>query len=189
MKIPEEVLVWSFGGKAGKVKSQNEYSTDNSGNGYNMHCRTNDRFLTYVKTTAGISLGYESSKDHKIHFRVMDGKERPILSGEKVAFGIGGGNAFLRYAHRTVGINLDWSGNPIFEWLIYSSSANKGEPIPTGSPVAMINEKVQPDADFLVYMDRPGVAHVGWTSSPDWRKKITNWLTEEAFKKLVGGLL
>ena len=48
-----------------------------------------------------------------------------------------------------------------------------------------MNDKVEPTADFLVYLDRPIGGDVGWTTSPDWKGKITNWLTTEAFKKLV----
>lgn len=188
--IPEKVVVWIFGGKPGNLKSQNKYSTANAGNGYNMFCQTNTQFLTYLKTNVGINLGYTTnSAEHKIHFKLPDGKEREILTGEKVALGIGGGDAFLRYAHRTVGINLEWSADPSFEWRIYGPTSEKGKPIPTGYQVAILNEKVEPEADFLVYLDRPAGADVGWTTSPDWKGKLPDWLTKEAFSLLVKALL
>ena len=174
--IPTDVVIWSFGGKKGNVKSQNSYSTAGSGNGYNLHCRANGQFLTYHKTNVGINLGYTSNaKERKIHLRLPDGKERALLAGEKVALGIGGGDAFLKYAHRTAGINLTWAASPSFEWRVYAPTVDKGQPIPTGSVVAIINEKVEPDADFMVYLDRPVGADVGWTTSTDWKGKITNW--------------
>jgi len=187
--IPDKVLVWAFAGKSGNVKSQNKYSTDHSGNGYNMHCKTNNKFLSYEKTDVGINLGYTANGgEHKIHFKLPDGKEREILSGESVALGIGGGDAFLRYAHRTVGINLEWAGNPSFEWRIFGSTGEKGKPLPTGQVLAVMNDKVEPSADFLVYLDRPVGADVGWTTSPDWKGKLTDWLTTEGFNKLVAAL-
>lgn len=184
--IPEKVRVWRFGGKTGNLKSQNRYSTSNGGNGYNMLCQTNGKFLTYQERDAGINLGYTTNaEEHKIHLRLPDGKERDILTGEKVALGIGGGDAFLRYAERTLGINLKWTSDPVFKWRIYGATGEKGKPIPTGSWVAIVNANVEPEADFLVYLDRPVGADIGWTTSPDWKGKLTNWMTKAAFTALV----
>jgi len=164
--IPAEVLVWTFGCKPGNLRSQNQYSTANVGNGYSMHCRSNDQFLTYKKTNFGISLGYKTVEECKTHFRLPDERERDILTGERVALGIGGGRAFLYYDERTVGINLDWSGPPKFEWLLLDETGEMGKPIPTGSLVAISNVKVEPQADYLIHHDRTAGADVGWTSSP-----------------------
>jgi hypothetical protein len=188
--ISEKVVIWKFGGKPGTVKAQNQYSTAHSGNGYNMFCKVNNQFLTYKETNVGISIGYTTSPaEHKIHFKLPDDKERDILTGEPVAFGIGGGNAFLKYAHRTFGINLEWVSAPQFQWRIYGATSEKGKPIPTDSWVALVNEKVEPEADFLVYLDRPTGADVGWTTSPDWKGKAKDWLTKEAFHALIAVLL
>ncbi len=166
--IPLEVAIWKFGCKTGNLKSQNQYNPANIGNGYSMHCQTNNQFLTYKETNFGISLGYKTEAECKTHFRLPDGTEREILTGEKVALGIGGGKAFLGYTQRTVGINLNWFLNPKFEWVIFDQTGVQGKPIPTGSLVAIINENVEPRADFLVYHDRKVGADVGWTSSPGW---------------------
>lgn len=186
ISISDKVVIWKFGGNSGNVKAQNQYSTANGGNGYNMLCATNNQYLTYKDTNVGISLGYTSnSGEHKIHFRLPDGSEREVLTGERVALGIGGGKAFLKYAHRTVGINLEWVEQPSYEWLIYGPTSEKGTPILTDSSVAVINEKVEPEADFLVYLDRVAGADVGWTTSPDWKDKATDWLTAAAFATLM----
>jgi hypothetical protein len=175
----EKVVVWKFGGKPGNVKAQNQYSTANGGNGYNMHCETNNQYLTYKDTAFGISLGYTSnSGEHKIHFRLPDGSEREILTGEKVALGIGGGRSFLRYAHRTVGINLEWAADPSFEWLLLRAPNDSGQPIPTDSLVAIVNDKVEPEADFLIYHNRDLGADVGWTSSPSVKDYLEEWLKD-----------
>ena len=173
--IPAEVLVWTFGCKPGKLRSQNQYSTANVGNGYSMHCRTNGQFLTYKDTNFGISLGYKTAEECKTHFRLPDESEREILTGEKVALGIGGGRAFLYYAQRTVGINLDWSSLPKFEWLLFDETGEKVKPIPIGSLVAIINERVEPQADFLIHFDRTAGADVGWTSSPGQLENLTDF--------------
>ena len=81
--IPRNVMVWVFGGKPGNLRSQNKYSTGNSGDGYSLHCQSNNQYLTYAKQELGINIGYtKRASEHKIHFRLPDGAERDILSGE-----------------------------------------------------------------------------------------------------------
>lgn len=170
MNIPDKVQVWRFAGKPGNLKTQNAYETNS---GYNLFCRSNEKYLTWEKQTLGVNLGYEGTgKERKIHLRTPDGKERQVMSGEQIAFGIGGDPAFLMYAERTVGINLEWSEKPLFEWRIYAHGGPLGVAIPTGSFVSIVNEKVKPNPDFLIYMDRPG-ADVGWTTSPSFWDSLT----------------
>jgi len=189
--IPEKVVVWQFAGKPGNLKSQNSYSTNNGGNGYSMLNRTINQYLTYKEVPLGINLQFTTDSNlHKTHFRLPDGREREILTGEKVALGVGGGKAFLRYAHRTSGINLDWfNDDPEFQWRIYGPGSKKGQPIATNSWVALINAKVEPQADFLVYLDRIQAGDIGWTTSPDWKGKISDWITGDAFKILMASLV
>jgi hypothetical protein len=168
--IPSEVVVWRFGGKTGNLKSQNTYVTNG---GYNLFCNTNKKYLTYGKEPIGINLVWANGNDKKIHLRLPDNKEREILTGEPVALGIGGGEAFLHYGERTMGIDLNWEQNPFFEWYICGADAQKGKPISEGSFYAIVNSKVKPNPDFLVYLDRiPGQADVGWTTSPNWPGKV-----------------
>jgi hypothetical protein len=182
--LPPAVLTWQFGGKPGNLTAQNSY-TPNSG--YNMFCKTNRSYLTHERQALGINLGYtDDSRERKVHFRLPDGRQRAILTGEPVSFGIGGGDAFLYYKERTVGINLKWSGPPKPEWRIWGPTGEMGKPIPTGTLVALLNVNVKPTADFLVHLDRgPGVGDVGWTTSPNqiW----ANWGTSlvDFVKKLL----
>lgn len=185
--IPEKVVVWKLGGKPGNLKSQNQYATNT---GYNMLCRTNKKYLTYKEVKLGINLDYVSDAAvKKAHFRLPDKKEREILTGEKVALGIGGGDAFLKYAHRTVGINLDWSENPVYEWKIFGATGEEGKPIATGEWVCMINLNVQPKADFFIYFDRPAGGDVGWTTSKGFwdsvKDKVVSALTAKAADHLA----
>ena len=165
IEIPESVKMWKIGDGSANVVSWNSYR-DNQG--YNLFCQKNNRYLTWKKVPLGINLDYVGDASlRKIHFRLPDGAEREILSGESIAFGIGLGEAFLRYAHRDVGINLTWSKNPIFEWRIFGLDSETGKPIQENSLVAIVNDKVEPAPDFFIYLDRaPGMADVGWTTSP-----------------------
>lgn len=169
-QVPSEVVIWRFGGKTGNVKSQNTYAQNT---GYNLFCNTNKKYLTYGKEAIGINLDWADGNDKKVHLRLPDNREREILTGEPFSLGIGGGEAFLYYHHRTMGINLDWAQNPVFEWYIMGADAKKGQPVSEGSFYAIVNSKVEPNPDFLVYLDRvPGQADIGWTTSPNWPGKV-----------------
>jgi hypothetical protein len=168
--IPGPVLQWKFGEKSRNVQAQNTYRGND---GYSLFCTGNNKFLTYARTNLGINLGYiGDNSDKKIHLVLPDRQEREILTGELVGFGIGGGDAFLRYQERTVGINLEWAKNPAFEWRIFTASGEIGKPIAVGEKVAIVNVNVRPDIDFLIYFERPAGASIGWTTSPGWYQKF-----------------
>jgi hypothetical protein len=171
MEIPKEVVIWRFGGKTGNVKSQNHYSANT---GYNLYCSPNKEYLTYGKEPMGINIVWaKSGNDKKIHLVLPDKKEREILTGEPVALGLGGGDAFLYYSSRPTGINLKWGTNPVFEWRICGADGKKGVPVTEGNFYALVNMSVKPDPDFFIYLDRiPGQADIGWTTSPNWPGKI-----------------
>lgn len=173
MTIPDNVLHWQFSGKSGNIRSQNSYS---SNTGYNMFCRANNSYLTWKKRPLGINLDYISDSNvKKTHFRLPDNQEREILTGELFALGIGGGEAFLRYAHRTVGINLKWETSPgsCFQWKMFGPDGQSGKSIAPDTPIAIVNQNVEPAPDFFIYLDRQpgGVADVGWTTSQNFGTK------------------
>jgi hypothetical protein len=180
--IPNEVLSWQFGGKTGNLMSQK--SLLSASNGYNLLQRDNNRFLTYDKgNLLGIDLGYTADPENKrIHFRLPDGTEREILTGEPVAFGLGGAPSFLQYATQPVGINLKYVHNPTFEWRILDGTGNVGVPVSLGSWVAIINDRAE---DFLVHFERPG-GDIGWTSSVPW---YDNPLFRQAVQAAVAAIL
>lgn len=168
--IPNEVLSWKFGGKSGNVRSQNTYTTNT---GYSLQCISNNQYLSWGKQNLGINLVFMTKEtDKKIHFVLPDNQEREILTGEAVALGIGGGDAFLRYAERSVGINLEWTSNPSYEWRLFDASGETGKRIATGALTAIGNANVKPSADFMIYLERPG-ADIGWTTSPGWIDRIS----------------
>lgn len=171
LDLPDRVRCWRIGHGSDKVRSWNNYQNNR---GYSLFCQTNGEHLTYGKQKLGINLVFKPNQEFKTHFRLPDGLEREVLFGERVAFGIGGGEAFLRYGARTWGINLNWSGRPAFEWRVVGGQ--NGTPIPENSSVAIVNEKVEPSADFLIYLKRaPGHADIGWTTSPGFWDSLANW--------------
>ncbi|MCP9495644.1 MAG: hypothetical protein MSG64_14455 [Pyrinomonadaceae bacterium MAG19_C2-C3] len=173
IEIPESVRQWKIGSGSANIRSWNNYQNNQ---GYNLFCQNNAKYLTWKEVPLGINLAFTGDASlKKTHFRLPDGGERDILSGESIAFGIGGGKAFLRYAHRDVGINLEWSANPVFEWRIFGSNNQTGTPIAENSSVAIVNDKVKPSPDFFIFLERPpGMADVGWTTSPGFMNSILN---------------
>jgi hypothetical protein len=187
IEIPESVKQWKIGTGSANVRSQNSY-TNNSG--YNLFCQKNGKFLTWKQVPLGINLDFtDDASLKKTHFRLPDGSERDILSGELVAFGIGGGEAFLRYAHRNVGINLEWDRNPVFQWRIFGANGQLGTPIAQNSLVAIVNVKVEPSPDFFILLDRPrGMADVGWTTSPEFWNNAFNTLDKHKVEIAKGAI-
>ena len=167
MKIPKEVLVWKFGNVTNKLKSNNNYENNQ---GYNLTCATNKQYLIWKKGMLSINLQYSSEVQNKYHFQVPDNKQREILTGEPVAMAIGMGEAFLYYGKQRFGINLKWSTTPLYQWRIYTASGEKNEKIRAGTVCALVNVEVDPDPDFLVFLEKhvPKVIDLGWTTSPTW---------------------
>jgi hypothetical protein len=191
LTVPDTVVIWQFTGKPGNIRSQNQYSNNT---GYSMFCRSNGKYLTWKKVPLGINLDYITDAGvKKTHFRLPDNQEREILTGEPFALGIGGGEAFLGYAERDIGINLKWYESPQgkYEWRMFGSNGEIGKPIPTGSLVAIANEKVKPDPDFFIYLDRqpPGVADVGWTTSPEFWDQVLDAAGKAAVAAAKAALL
>jgi hypothetical protein len=166
--VPPEVVVWTLNGRSGPITTQNNYSTNQ---GYNLFCETNREYVTWGKRTHGINMVWTSDPNlRKIHFRRQVG-EGEIRTGDVLAFGLGGDPAFLYYKKRPVGVNLDWSSSPRFEWKIISSSGNSGEMLQPGQKMAIFNMNADPP-DFLVYHERPLGINIGWTTSPNWRQRF-----------------
>jgi hypothetical protein len=181
LEIPTVVAQWQFGGKSGNLRAQNTYDTNE---GYTLFCKDNGQFFTYAKPRFSINVGFASNnRDKKVHLRLPSGQENEIRTGDLIAFGLGGGDAFFRYAKRTVGINLEYSKKTVFEWRIFDETGEFERPIAMGTSVAIVNINVNPSPDFFIYFKRPAGADVGWTTSPGWWDKIKK-LTPLAKKAL-----
>jgi len=184
MNIPEEVLCWKLGGKPGTVRAQRKYETNT---GYNQLCKTNNEFLTWGERDFGVNLIWTQNQGlKKTHFRKQDGSDGEILTGETIAFGLGGNPSFLYYGHQTFGINCKWSETPKYEWQLFTASGNKGENIQTGEWITFLNLKVEPDPDFLIHFNRSTPAiNLGWTTSSDWLADFVDKARRETVRSAI----
>jgi hypothetical protein len=124
--------------------------------GYCFRNNTLGQSIKYGKRGAlgGINLVWDKAANlTNAHFENESG-QGAIKYGEKIAFKIDGiSTPFLRYEHRNLGINLGWSGKPVFEWVIVGGK--QGDTIKVGERFGLINIV---EKDFLVYAKRGGEA-------------------------------
>jgi hypothetical protein len=154
------------------------------------------KFLQHENQTFGINLGWTDNAspatEAKVRRWFLDrpGTDTsPIRYGEPVALGNGGKPSFIRYGERTVGINLEWSDTPVFEWKLLGGTV--GQPVNAKDPVAIYNTKAGSagsPGNFLIYFDRTAGGDIGWPDSTTWDEKLLKLGTDLAWsaaKKLV----
>jgi hypothetical protein len=133
------------------------------------------RFLQWEHQTWGINLGWTDDASPATAVKVSrwfftrQDTTHPIRYGDKVALGYGGSPSYIHYAHRTVGINLDWSYTPRFEWKLLGGKI--GKQVRSGDWLAIYNtETKQP----LIYFDRTVGGDIGWPDSETWPDQIAD---------------
>ena len=169
---------------------------------YNVKGSKIRKFLHYERQNCGINLGWtsnanaETAKKRSRWFFARRGNDKgPILYGESVAMGFGKSPSFIKYDHRTIGINLDWSKSPVYEWKILGGEP--GTPVRTGGNnwVVIYNVAHQ---EPLIYFERDdpcGTADIGWPDSETWKSQVKRYLKDKAFEEgkklaiatLIGG--
>jgi hypothetical protein len=149
------------------------------------------KFLQHETQQFGINLGWtddaEPATAEKVarwFFARNGGTDGPLTYGEMVAVGNGQKPSFIRYEERTLGINLGWSHQPVFEWRLIGGSL--GRLIDPNSYLAIYNEKA---GEFFVAFDRTVGADIGWPSSQTWGEQLTGELLEQAKKAAIKALL
>ena len=163
---------------------------------YNIKGSVIKKFLQYEKqgTGRGINLGWTdnasaktAAKRSKWFFSRSSNADHPIRYGERLALAWGTGKTpFIKYANRNVGINLDWSKSPSYEWVIRGGKV--GQPVKKGKDwVIIYNQKhKQP----LMYFNRTAGGDIGWPDSKTWRSPVDVaedgivWTAEELHKEL-----
>jgi hypothetical protein len=158
---------------------------------YNLKDSKVRKFLQHEEQTYGINLGWtddaepETAKKVARWFfsRSAEG-DRPLRYGETIAIGNGKKPSFIRYKERTVGINLDWSNTPVYEWKL--AGGELGQPIDPRKYLAIYNQK---GGEFLIFFDRTRGGDIGWPSSQTWGAQLTDELLEQAKEKGVELLL
>lgn len=128
---------WMIGANVKGVVLSKASWNDPSDKNYNLKGRTTRKFLQYEKQVFGINLGWTDNasattarKRSKWFFARKGGRQGPIRYGETIAIGWGKSPSFIKYDHRNVGINLDWSDKPVYEWTILGGKP--GTPVRTG---------------------------------------------------------
>jgi hypothetical protein len=187
---------WALGGptKTGPIltKSRFEGPSDRS---YNLKNRRLRKFLQHEHQQVGINLGWtddaepETAKKVARWFFTRSGTDdEPVKYGETIAIGNGKQPSFIRYAERDVGINLDWSNSPVYEWKLLGGKI--GQPVKAGERLVIYNEN---NGECLVYFDRTAGGDIGWPSSKTWGDQLGDVLAEavrnharKAYRKLLG---
>jgi hypothetical protein len=141
---------------------------------YNLKSQQVRKYLQHEKQAYGINLGWTddaepatAAKVRRWFFARMGGGNAPVRYGETIALGNGGDPSFIRNAHRTVGIDLDWSDTPVYEWKILGGSV--GDAVRTGDLVAIYNVHAR---ECLIHFDRTRGGDIGWPSSKTWGDQI-----------------
>jgi hypothetical protein len=157
---------------------------------YTLKGKVIRKFLQHEKQAFGINLGWTddaepgtAAKVERWFFVRNGGGDAPIRYGETIALGNGNDPSFLRYEERTVGINLDWSNTPVFEWKLLGGRL--GDPVQLQDWVAIYNEK---EKDCLIFFDRTVGGDIGWPTSTTWFAKFKKIVKEEALNALLDGV-
>jgi hypothetical protein len=126
----------------------------------------------------------------------QDGTYQPTMTVPKAydngtcrsaARGYGKTPSFIRNAHRDVGIDLDWSERPVFEWKLLGGKS--GQEIATGQWFAIYNTRAH---ECLLEFDRTVGGDIGWPSSQSWGDQLEDRIrdaVEDHWKEAVVALL
>ena len=182
-------------GKAGPVLPKDKFSVHPERN-FSVKGSRPRKFLQHENQTFGINLGWTDNASPATEAKVSrwfvdrPGTDTaPIRYGETVALANGGSPSFLRYAERTVGINLEWSETPVFEWKLLGGRV--GTPVNAKNPVAIYNARAGSagsPGNFLIHFDRNVGGDIGWPDSKRWESQIVDLglgMAWTAAKKLV----
>ncbi|MBK8214397.1 MAG: hypothetical protein IPK71_11665 [Myxococcales bacterium] len=117
--------------------------------------------LTYKRqgTLGGINLGWDTKHGDYVTIKRQAGSG-PVKYGEPVAIRVRRGNDgnYIRYSRRDLGINLDWSSSPVYEWRI--KGGQDGQPVKAGAVIAIVSTV---EKDSLVYCYRKNGAWLKWS--------------------------
>ena len=158
----------------------------------------NKKFLQYEKqgTAGGINIGWTNNataKTAKVRakwfFTRHSDSNKPLRYGELLAIAWGNTkNRYMEYTTRNVGINLQWSKKPVYQWVILGGQ--RGTPIRRGKDwVIIYNIKHE---EPLIYFNRTKGGHIGWPDSKKWRSERaakviadgTKWTVKQLKKEL-----
>ena len=127
------------------------------------------RYLQYEHQRWGINLGWTDDASAQTATAstqwefVAAAGSADIKYGDFVAFRNHKVDDFVVNGQRTLGVNLDWSNEPVREWMIIGGP--KGKAVTVGSHVSLFNTKCKLP---LIYFDRTVGGSLGWPDSKTW---------------------
>lgn len=148
---------WSLGSniESGALTTHQPYSLQNT------HY---DHYLKYGKRKYGINLKWDTQPQREFHFEGWGGaaQNSPILVGQRLAIRVGA-SKYLTYCKREYGINIAWSTDPQYEWIL--TGGTDGDQIESANnSFAIYNRKHK---DNLVYCSRTYGINLKWASDCD----------------------
>ena len=177
MMLVEKYKQWLFG--ATKPRTEilpKEKFTEHGERNYSLKNRQYVKYLQYEDQTFGINLGWTDDATNETGNKVArwffarpGSDDSPIRYGERLALGNGGGASFLKFEERTIGINLGWSDQPVYEWQIFGGKI--GAPVHTQEWVVIFNLRSE-EGEPLIFFDRTAGGDIGWPSSKTWPDQI-----------------
>jgi hypothetical protein len=157
---------------------------------YDLKNKKVRKFLQHEVQDVGINLGWTddaepatAKKVARWFFTRKGGGNQPLAYGEIVAIGVGKKPSFIRNKERAIGVDLDWSDTPVFEWIL---GGGKAGPINPNEYLAIYNQKA---GEFFTFFDRTAGADIGWPSSKTWGKQLSEKVIEEVKKEAVKALI
>ncbi len=194
-QVAEDYKQWMIGAnKRRPLMAQNAFR-EGSDRNYSLKGLHERKFLQWEHQTWGINLGWTDDAEPQTEKRVsrwffarVGGGTGQIKYGEPVALGYGKDPSFLRYEERTVGINLGWVNQPVFEWTLLGKAT--GRPVECGDRLAILNAKAgsSQSPGVLIAFDRTVGADIGWPDSRTWLDQLPGilaGLAEETVKKMI----
>lgn len=178
-RLARQFMQWYLaGGKAGPVLPKATFA-ESPTRSFSLKGSVPRKFLQHEKSL-GVNLGWTDDASPATGQRVSrwfvdrpGTATGPVRYGEPIALGYGIAPSFLRYRHQTVGINLDWSGGAVFEWMLLGGPHD--EPVNSRNPVAIYNSAAESGGKrgtFLVHFDRDAGGDIGWPDSKTWGRQL-----------------
>ena len=147
---------------------------------YNLKNKQVRKFLQHEEQSFGINLGWTddaepatAAKVRRWFFKRSGDTQGRLHYGETIALGNGQKPSFIRNAHRTVGIDLEWSETPVYEWKLLGGAV--GDEVKTDQWLAIYNVKA---GECLIYFDRTRGGDIGWPSSKTWGEQLEDRLVK-----------
>lgn len=161
---------------------------------YNLKGVFHRKFFHYEKQgrTRGINLGWTSNASAKTarnrsnwFFTRKSKAKGPIKFGELLAIGWerkGKKKPYIKYSKRKVGINLNWSSVPHYEWMIRGGKS--GTPVRRGKDVVILYNLMvrQP----LIRFDRKYGGDIGWPTSKRGGIRVSKYVKKAGGKVVKG---